>query len=319
MDFSPTFTHSEDLEGIAGALAVAQGAMDGAKKSATNPHLKTKYADLASCLDSARGPLADNGLAVSQIIVPGSPTYLVTMLLHSSGQWLRSSLVLETEDHKGLSSMQSLGLAISYLRRYSFQAIIGQTSEDDDGHEGDGNKAPGDSTAGSAEKSNICPACGAAAIIKGKEEYGGGWLCFKAKGGCGTKFAEHPADTIAHKEAPPAANAQMNEAQIARFHNSIADMTFELPAHNLAAVLTEAGTSMNAILAITGSEEAAVMYGKIEAALKTLEPGGQDDAHQDDMGSDRHAGDPPEPDDGDYMQETFAAAVGHREENLAGL
>jgi len=289
MDFSPTFTHSEDLEGIAGALAVAQGAMDGAKKSATNPHLKTKYADLASCLDSARGPLADNGLAVSQIIVPGSPTYLVTMLLHSSGQWLRSSLVLETEDHKGLSSMQSLGLAISYLRRYSFQAIIGQASEDDDGHTGDGDKAPDGSTVESTEKSNICPACGVAAIIKGKEEYGGGWLCFKKNGGCGTKFAEHPADTIARKEAPPTAKALMSEEQVQRFHNSIADMTFELPDHNLAAVLTEAGTSMNAILAITGSEEAAYMYGKIEAALNALAPGGEPDPEG------------PEPGDGDNM------------------
>lgn len=33
-----------------------------------------------------------------------------------------------------------------------------------------------------------CPKCGEEAIIKGKEEYGGGWLCFAKKGGCGTKF-----------------------------------------------------------------------------------------------------------------------------------
>lgn len=35
-----------------------------------------------------------------------------------------------------------------------------------------------------------CPHCGQAAIIKGKEEYGGGWLCFKKMGGCGAKFRE---------------------------------------------------------------------------------------------------------------------------------
>jgi predicted RNA-binding Zn-ribbon protein involved in translation (DUF1610 family) len=33
-----------------------------------------------------------------------------------------------------------------------------------------------------------CPECGKEAIIKGKKEYGGGWLCFKRKGGCGYKF-----------------------------------------------------------------------------------------------------------------------------------
>lgn len=33
-----------------------------------------------------------------------------------------------------------------------------------------------------------CPACNSEAIIKGKKEYGGGWVCFKSKGGCGAKF-----------------------------------------------------------------------------------------------------------------------------------
>ena len=36
----------------------------------------------------------------------------------------------------------------------------------------------------------LCPNCGNATIIKGKEEYGGGWLCFAKKGGCGTKFRD---------------------------------------------------------------------------------------------------------------------------------
>ena len=35
----------------------------------------------------------------------------------------------------------------------------------------------------------VCPNCGKAAIIKGKAEFGGGWLCFKKKDGCGAKFA----------------------------------------------------------------------------------------------------------------------------------
>ncbi|MBN9687099.1 MULTISPECIES: hypothetical protein [unclassified Corallococcus] len=33
-----------------------------------------------------------------------------------------------------------------------------------------------------------CPGCGKEAIIQGKAEYGGGWLCFKKKDGCGAKF-----------------------------------------------------------------------------------------------------------------------------------
>ena len=40
------------------------------------------------------------------------------------------------------------------------------------------------------EAQRACPACGVAAIIKGREEYGGGWLCFKKKGGCGAKYPD---------------------------------------------------------------------------------------------------------------------------------
>lgn len=36
----------------------------------------------------------------------------------------------------------------------------------------------------------LCPKCGKDAIIKGKAEYGGGWLCFQKKGGCGTKWKD---------------------------------------------------------------------------------------------------------------------------------
>jgi len=39
------------------------------------------------------------------------------------------------------------------------------------------------------DEQRSCPSCGGAFIIKGKQEYGGGWICFKKKGGCGAKFA----------------------------------------------------------------------------------------------------------------------------------
>ena len=38
------------------------------------------------------------------------------------------------------------------------------------------------------KKVRTCPACGVEGIIKGREEYGGGWLCWKKKGGCGAAF-----------------------------------------------------------------------------------------------------------------------------------
>lgn len=36
----------------------------------------------------------------------------------------------------------------------------------------------------------VCPECGKSAIIKGKADYGGGWLCFAKKGGCGAKWKD---------------------------------------------------------------------------------------------------------------------------------
>lgn len=38
--------------------------------------------------------------------------------------------------------------------------------------------------------SRLCPECGKAAIIKGKEQFGGGWVCFGKKGGCGWKWKD---------------------------------------------------------------------------------------------------------------------------------
>jgi hypothetical protein len=40
------------------------------------------------------------------------------------------------------------------------------------------------------KQERTCPACGAAAVIKGKAEYGGGWLCWKKRDGCGAKYSE---------------------------------------------------------------------------------------------------------------------------------
>lgn len=38
-----------------------------------------------------------------------------------------------------------------------------------------------------------CPKCGKQTIIAGKAEFGGGWLCWKKKGGCGAKFSANDA------------------------------------------------------------------------------------------------------------------------------
>lgn len=48
----------------------------------------------------------------------------------------------------------------------------------------------------SRNASRKCPACGVEAIIKGKAEYGGGWVCFKKKNGCGAKYADDAPEIV---------------------------------------------------------------------------------------------------------------------------
>jgi hypothetical protein len=40
------------------------------------------------------------------------------------------------------------------------------------------------------DSKRVCPQCHKDSIIKGKEEFGGGWICFKKTGGCNAKFAD---------------------------------------------------------------------------------------------------------------------------------
>jgi len=49
------------------------------------------------------------------------------------------------------------------------------------------------------ESRRKCPLCQQETIIKGKEEYGGGWLCWAKKGGCGAKFLEDDKSIVEQK------------------------------------------------------------------------------------------------------------------------
>jgi hypothetical protein len=90
-----------------------------------------KYAPLDSILGAVRGPLSANGLVLVQMLDSGG---LVTTLIHESGASLSGRVDLpQTAD------IQGLGSAITYLRRYAIQAVLGIAAEEDD----DGNRAAG--------------------------------------------------------------------------------------------------------------------------------------------------------------------------------
>lgn len=125
---------SENTNEIANALAKAQAAIDNAKKNKKNPHLGNKYADLASVRDAITKPLAAQGIAVVQTFRAADPgtVLLVTTLLHSSGQWIRSELSMVVPEGGKQNPAQVLGSVISYARRYALSAIVCISSDEDD-------------------------------------------------------------------------------------------------------------------------------------------------------------------------------------------
>jgi hypothetical protein len=127
---------SETIAALAAALAKAQGEMDSAKKDSENPFFKSNYADLSSVWAAIRAPLSKHGLCVIQSINMDNGTpRLITMLAHSSGEWVASHLPINPVKN----DPQGIGSAITYMRRYAVSALVGVAAEEDD----DGEAAQG--------------------------------------------------------------------------------------------------------------------------------------------------------------------------------
>lgn len=147
---------SDSIAAIAPALHKAQGKIKGALKDSTNPHFKSKYADLSSVIDAVKQPLLDAGITFHQGIHDAEGGVAVeTLLLHTSGEWISSTLRIPAVKQDA----QGYGSAITYGRRYGLQAMCGVPAEDDDGN------------AATASTSRITPIAGALeALSKAEQE-----------------------------------------------------------------------------------------------------------------------------------------------------
>ena len=126
---------SEKLDQLATALAKAQAALSGAKRSALNPHFKNNYATLQDVWEAAREVLAPNGLSVVQTYeaTDGKLMNIRTTLLHNSGQWIAGVLSMAPQQ----ATPQGIASASTYGRRYGLASILGIVADEDD----DGNAA----------------------------------------------------------------------------------------------------------------------------------------------------------------------------------
>lgn len=134
---------SESIKELAGALAKAQAEMPVVKMDAKNPFLKYKYATLGALINACRPVLAKNELSVVQLPVnDGDKIGVATTLIHSSGEWLEDTVFISTDEQKGLSTVQTVGVAITYLRRYSLASLLAMYADEDTDASEDGEHKP---------------------------------------------------------------------------------------------------------------------------------------------------------------------------------
>lgn len=117
---------------VAAALVRAQRAFGPALKTATNPHFRSKYADLSACIEAVLEGLNSAGIALVQKTHPSDGGVAVeTIFVHESGEIL-SAGILTVPATK--ADAQGYGSALTYARRYGLMAACGIAPEDDDGN-----------------------------------------------------------------------------------------------------------------------------------------------------------------------------------------
>tara|TARA_R110000796_G_scaffold252537_2_gene387482 strand:+ start:32734 stop:33330 length:597 start_codon:yes stop_codon:yes gene_type:complete len=121
-----------DHKSIAAALVAAQSEMGKALKQSTNPHFKSKYADLSNVLDAVLPALNKHGIALIQPArTDEGDHYVETVLIHAgSGETLgcRVPLIIDKNNSQGYAS------STTYARRYGAMMMTGLAPEDDDGN-----------------------------------------------------------------------------------------------------------------------------------------------------------------------------------------
>ena len=122
------------MKNIATALVKAQKAFGPALKTATNPHFRSRYADLSACVEAVVDALNDNGIYLLKKNYDCDNGVMVeTVFVHESGEMLECGIVhfpAVKHDPQGYAS------ALTYARRYSLMAACGIAPEDDDGNAG---------------------------------------------------------------------------------------------------------------------------------------------------------------------------------------
>lgn len=128
-----------EADTIHSAMARAFAQIEGATKSANNPHFKSKYADLSTVIDAIKPALVENGLFFMQCPRRSDGGVLIeTILSHVGGESLSLGELFVPANK---NDAQAYGSALTYARRYALVTAFGVPVEDDDGNAASGRQA----------------------------------------------------------------------------------------------------------------------------------------------------------------------------------
>ena len=144
-------TFSEPCNELIAALVKAQAKMTNPPRTRTvkvqtkaGRSYSFKYAPLDTIISHVRKPLTESGLWFIQTLQQDNGKYrLCTRLVHTSGQFVMGEAPLLIDG----SGNQAFGSALSYMRRYCLESVLGLCATDDD----DANAADGNTIAASKD------------------------------------------------------------------------------------------------------------------------------------------------------------------------
>ena len=127
----------EEKNNLYAALARAQATYFSAQKNGHNPHYKSSFSTFEDLVLASRESLVREGLSVTQFLDSSDDDkdYLITMLMHASGESIKSKVRIYVKDS---TDIQKFGSAMTYLRRYVYASICGISTSEYDGDGNDG-------------------------------------------------------------------------------------------------------------------------------------------------------------------------------------
>lgn len=130
-------TTSDKTDAISTAMLAVQREMANPKKTANNPFHKSQYAPLNEVMELSLSLLNRHGVVLTQ--APGYEVAgdvvvytLTARLTHAeSGQYIETAAGVKADAEKGKSIAQVYGTIVTYLRRYTVEAMLGLVEEAD--------------------------------------------------------------------------------------------------------------------------------------------------------------------------------------------